>query len=74
LRWSPRRGKVPILDDETVSTPHDFLLDLLTQFENHCFTQLHRHEQTVDEWRREQREVRSTLVDPDSDLNDDLTF
>jgi hypothetical protein len=68
--------EVPILEDAAVDALHTFLLDLLTQFENHYYGQLHRHQQNLDEWRREMIEhqrvrLRSTL---NPDANGDLDF
>jgi hypothetical protein len=72
--------EVPILEDAAVDALHTFLLDLLTQFENHYYGQLQRHQQNLDEWRREmieQHRVRtSPTLNPDGsgdlDFNDEI--
>ncbi len=75
--------EVPILEDAAVDALHTFLLDLLTQFENHYFAQLHRYQQDLNELRHdvlEQRHV-STRPDPphsgadhDRDFNREIPF
>jgi hypothetical protein len=74
--------EVPVLEDAVVDALHTFLLDLLTQFENHYFGQLQRHQQDLDEWRREmieqQRVRNSSALNPDVsgdlDFNDEIPF
>jgi len=73
--------EVPILEDAAVDALHTFLLDLLTQFENHYFAQLHRHQQDLDQERRDMLEQhaikRSTLnldVRGDLDFDDQIPF
>lgn len=67
---------MPILEDDTVDALHIFLLDLLTQFENHYFAQLHRHQQDVGQWRREmfdqQQALTPSTLSPDA--RGDLDF
>ena len=68
--------EVPILEDAAVDALHTFLLDLLTQFENHYYGQLHRHQQNLDEWRREMIEQQRVRLRPtlNPDANGDLDF
>ena len=68
--------EVPILEDETVHALHTFLLDLVTQFENHYDHQLRRQWQKLDALTRDPLEpwkrVTPSPVDPDAALDDDL--
>jgi hypothetical protein len=68
--------EVPILEDAAVDALHTFLLDLLTQFENQYFGQLHRHQQNLDEWRREMIEQHRVRTSPtlNPDASGDLNF
>ena len=74
--------EVPILEDAAVDALHTFLLDLLTQFENHYFGQLRRHKQDLEQWRRDMTKqqrvrIKSTLNPDDSgdlDFNDEIPF
>ena len=72
--------KVPPLEDAAVDALHTFLLDLLTQFENHYFSQLHRYQQDQDIFCRDMLEqqhaiTRSTLdASGDLDFNDEIPF
>jgi hypothetical protein len=56
--------EVPLLEDAAVDALHTFLLDLLTQFENHYFDQLHRHQQDMDQWHREMLDQQQPLTRP----------
>ena len=72
--------EVPALDDAAVDALHTFLLDLLTQFENHYFDQLHRHQQDMAEWHRdmlgEEHALTRSALNPDAsgdlDFNDEI--
>jgi hypothetical protein len=68
--------EVPALEDAAVDALHTFLLDLLTQFENHYFDQLHRHQQDLDEWRREMIEQQRVRISSalNRDASSDLDF
>jgi hypothetical protein len=80
LETEPFLLKVPVLEDEAVDALHTFLLDLLTQFENHYFGQLHRYRQYVESVCREApKEKLSEAPDPadpadklDDELNEGL--
>jgi hypothetical protein len=66
----------PILEDAAVDALHTFLLDLLTQFENH-FAQLHRYQQDLYKLRRDVLEQRHASTRPDlphSDADRDRDF
>ena len=39
---------LPELSDEAVAALHDFLLDVLTRFENQYFAQINRHHQDLE--------------------------
>jgi hypothetical protein len=75
--------EVPLLENAAVDALHTFLLDLLTQFENHYFAQLHRHQHHQASLRRaaiEDRQAREG-ADPiesadewDDEFNDDIPF
>ena len=56
--------QVPLLEDAAVDALHTFLLDLLTQFENHYFGQLHRHQQDMDQRHREMLDQQQALTRP----------
>lgn len=49
------------------------LLDLLTQFENHYFVQLHRHQQPLETLRGAMREATDSTVSFD-EFNEDISF
>jgi len=74
--------EVPILEDDTVAALHDFLLDLLCQFENHYGHQLRRQWQKLDALTRDPLEpwkrATPSPIDPedplDDELNDDIPF
>src|SRR6266700_3154457 len=68
--------EVPILEDAAVDALHTFLLDLLTQFENHYFAQLHRHQQDLAQWHREMLDQQQALARPtlNPDARGDLDF
>lgn len=74
--------EVPILEDGTVAALHDFLLDLVNQFENHYGHQLRREWQKIDALTRDPLEpwkrITPTATDPnvalDDDLDDDVPF
>jgi hypothetical protein len=68
--------EVPLLEDAAVDALHTFLLDLLTQFENHYFGQLHRHQQAMAEWHREMLYQQQALTrpTPNPDVRGDLDF
>jgi hypothetical protein len=74
--------EVPILADAAVDALHTFLLDLLTQFENHYFDQLHCHQQDMGQRRREMLDQQQALTRPtlnpdargDLDFDDEISF
>jgi hypothetical protein len=74
--------EVPVLEDQTVDALHNFLIDLITQFENHYVHQLRRHWQALESLRRDpQKPGQPATFDPsgtdaplDEGLNDDIPF
>jgi hypothetical protein len=66
--------EVPPLEDAAVDALHTFLLDLLTQFENHYFSQLHRYQQDQEIFHRDMLEQQHAIARSAREPSGDLDF